>query len=163
LEFTRKLIQLRKSQAVLCRRRHLRGNVKSGLRDIVWYLPEGREPTQGEWHDTNRRCLGWVMDGNAITDLSAAGVIHIGPTLLIIMNAQFESADFKLPVHADAVHQWQLLISTDRTLKPKINTEFSTGEIFKMRDHSVSIFQQHVKKEAKPRTPRKPLTPRAVA
>lgn len=30
------------------------------------------------------------MDGNAITDLSASGIIHQGPTLLVIINAQFE-------------------------------------------------------------------------
>lgn len=162
LEFTRKLIQFRKSQAVLCRRRHLRGSVKSGLRDIVWYLPEGREPTSGEWHDSNRRCLGWVMDGNAITDLSATGVIHSGPTLLIIMNAQFSHVDFKLPVHSDPALQWQLMLVTDRTLKSKIGLNFSAGEHFQMRDHTVAIFQLQIKREIRPKTPKKPLTPRGT-
>eukprot|EP00026_Physarum_polycephalum_P002193 Phypoly_transcript_02198.p1 GENE.Phypoly_transcript_02198~~Phypoly_transcript_02198.p1 ORF type:complete len:788 (+),score=123.44 Phypoly_transcript_02198:321-2684(+) len=162
LEFTRKLIQFRKSQAVLCRRRHLRGDVKSGLRDIVWYLPEGREPTAGEWHDSNRRCLGWVMDGNAITDLSATGIIHSGPTLLIIMNAQFNNVDFKLPVHNDPANQWQLMLATDRTLKSKLNTPFHAGENFQMRDHTVAFFQLQVRRESRPKTPKKPPTPRGT-
>ena len=77
--------------------------------DIIWYLPEGREPTKAEWEDSQHRCLsinlllgrelylfllGWVMDENAITDLSTMGVIHSSPTLLIIMNAQFNDINY---------------------------------------------------------------------
>jgi glycogen operon protein len=151
LDFTRQLIQFRKSQAVLCRRRHLRGDIDQhkNMRDIIWYLPEGREPAGHEWHDKNRQCLGYVMNGNAITDLSAMGVIHTGPTLLILMNANFHDVNFRLPTHIGPTDPWQLVLSTDRSLRSKVNTVFAPNTEFLMKDHSISIFQLSQKREVR--------------
>ena len=51
---------------------------------------------------------------------------------------------------------------TDLNLS-RSTTNFLTDEIFPMRNHSFCIFQLHIKKEAKPKTPRKPPTPRGQA
>lgn len=58
---------------------------------ISWYLPEGREPNSGDWGDHGRRCMGWILDGHAISELSEVGTRITGDTLLVLINAQFES------------------------------------------------------------------------
>ena len=54
-------------------------------------LPEGREPHAGDWGDHSRKCIGYIMDGNAISELSETGYKIRGDTLLILINAQFQS------------------------------------------------------------------------
>ncbi len=51
LTFTRKLINLRKTHPVFCRRRWFQGQpVKAvGVEDIAWYLPEGAEMQEHNW------------------------------------------------------------------------------------------------------------------
>ena len=59
LEFTRKLIAVRKAHPVLRQRFFLHGNQRphDGITDLFWRMPEGREPTDKDWHDPNWRCL----------------------------------------------------------------------------------------------------------
>jgi isoamylase len=47
------LIHIRKKELVLQRRKHLQGRPSpySGLRDISWFHPEGRELSQDEWNN----------------------------------------------------------------------------------------------------------------
>jgi len=151
LEFTQKLIKLRQSHPVFRRRRHLRGASQSGVKDITWYFSEGREPQPHEWNDKGRQSLGWIMDGNAIEELSATGTKITGETLLVLLNAHFNDIKFKLPPHPSG-KVWQLTLSTDRQLSPKYGTIFNPGEEFHMQDHTVSIFllySQRVRKMSK--------------
>jgi hypothetical protein len=66
-------------------------NIYLIVTDIIWILPEGREPNEGDWQDTGRRCVGWIMNGNAIGELSETGGKIVGDTLLVLLNGQFES------------------------------------------------------------------------
>jgi len=145
LEFTSKLISIRNSQAVLQRRRHLRGESYKGVRDITWWLPEGREPNDGDWSDAGRQCLGWVMDGSAINELGEDGNRINGETLLVLLNGQFQDIKFRLPTHPSA-RPWQLVLSTDRSNRTKFGSVYQPGEDYYMKDHSMSIFVLHVQR-----------------
>jgi len=142
LNYTKKLINIRNSSAVLQRRRHLSGEDSKRGRDIRWFLPEGREPNAGDWSDNGRKALGWIMDGNAIGELSETGGKIVGETLCILLNGQFQNITFKLPQHSSG-RPWQLLLSTDRSIKAKFSALYAPGEDFLMKDHSVAIFQLH--------------------
>ena len=37
---------------------------KSGLKDITWFAPDGREMGEGDWHDGGRRVLGMLLGGD---------------------------------------------------------------------------------------------------
>lgn len=76
--------------------------------------------------------------------------------LILIIN---KDVGFKLPIHKDPAHQWQLILATDRGIKSKLNTNFNSSEIFTLKDHSTVIFQLQVKRDPKQK---KPITPRKV-
>jgi glycogen operon protein len=145
LEFVSKVIHIRHTQPVLERRRHLKGESSKGLKDVIWYLPEGREPQHPEWNDPGRQALGWILDGNAIDELSHTGVIHVGDTLLFLLNGHFHDVKFKIPAHI-TIHSpenlgWKLLLSTDRSLKEKFGKQiYPPNEEFLLKDHSFSVF-----------------------
>ncbi len=82
LEFTRRVIALRKQHAELRRRPY--------AHDIVWYSPEGRKMTEADWHLPFARCIG-MQTGR----------------LLLLMNAHHERIDFTLPEGG-----WQVLVDT---------------------------------------------------
>lgn len=89
------------------------------------------------------------MDGQAISELSETGNKIVGDTLLILLNAQFQSilffhfiidlspsfslffelfpdVLFKLPSHQSG-RPWQLLLSSDRALKHRISALYAAG------------------------------------
>ena len=67
IEFTRRLIALRKAHPVLRRTRFLHGREVSedGVKDITWFSPKGTEKTAAQWQDRLARCLGLMLNGKA--------------------------------------------------------------------------------------------------
>jgi isoamylase len=53
LDFSRKLIHLRRSHPVFCRRRWFKGRAMkgTGVEDIAWFLPDGTEMTEPHFDD----------------------------------------------------------------------------------------------------------------
>src|SRR5690606_30691060 len=67
LDFTRKLIRLRRVYPILRRHRFLVGhyNEELDVRDVSWLSPSGEPLTEEDWHDVERRCMGMLLDGRA--------------------------------------------------------------------------------------------------
>ena len=55
LEFTRRLIALRREHPVFRRDAFLEGQRRSGLPDVWWFRPDGRRMTQRDWRNARRR------------------------------------------------------------------------------------------------------------
>ncbi len=89
LEFTRTLTRLRKDYTSFRRTIYLSGKVlpESGLKDIYWLAPEGREMTPDDWNEDLRRALGMQIGNEG----------HGERRFLILMNAAPEDVDFILP------------------------------------------------------------------
>jgi len=103
LAFTSSLIALRRSNEAFRRRDFSSAEPVKGtaLRSIYWLAPEGREMTQGDWNDPNRRALG-VQFGNGTKD---------GRSFLLLINA----ADVPINFHLDAafpISGWTPVFST---------------------------------------------------
>eukprot|EP01117_Protostelium_nocturnum_P017862 TRINITY_DN734_c0_g1_i1.p1 TRINITY_DN734_c0_g1~~TRINITY_DN734_c0_g1_i1.p1 ORF type:complete len:1342 (-),score=550.59 TRINITY_DN734_c0_g1_i1:151-4176(-) len=141
LDFVEKMISIRHTQKVLQRRRHFQGRTRKGVKDITWYLPDGREPHSNDWHNPGEQCLGYIMDGNAINEVSERGTRIVGDTLLILINGSFNNVEFKIPPHASHM-PWSLILSSDRSLNnEKMGHLWQSSDLFHMKDHSVSILQ----------------------
>jgi glycogen operon protein len=115
LAFTRRLIQIRREQPVLRRRRFLHGSRLRaiGARDIAWLRPGGGEMTAADWSDAGLHALGLVLHGNAIEDLGPRGEPIVGDTVAMLLNSGREPVEFDLARHADhAPARWQTLIDT---------------------------------------------------
>lgn len=73
----------------------------SGLKDIYWLVPEGREMTTEDWHDGLRRTIA-MQFGNDSPD---------GHRFLLMLNAFHDPVDFHLPADFPCT-KWAVLFDT---------------------------------------------------
>jgi isoamylase len=113
LEFTRELIELRRTHLVLRRRKFFQGRAirGAGVKDLSWLDPEGREMTDRAWNAHHVRCLGVRLSGDAIDEVDERGQRRTGDTLLVLLNAYDQPVPFALPVLPDG-RCWEALVDT---------------------------------------------------
>jgi len=149
LEFVTTLILIRKKEPVLQRRKYFHGQPSkhSGIKDIMWFHPEGREFSDEEWNNPSNQALGYVLEGTAIEELAKDGKRRMGDTLCVLINAQFHEINFKLPEH-QSNNPWALILMTTLN-RPKLGQVWKGGESFAMPDHSVAVFVLYETKYAR--------------
>ncbi|GAA4424000.1 glycogen debranching protein GlgX [Pontibacter saemangeumensis] len=99
LEFTRKLIELKKNHPVFCRRRWFQGQpIKgTGVYDIAWFLPEGNEMDDEHWNHDYAKSLAVFMNGHGIHSVGPKGEAVKDDSFYMIFNAHHEPITYKLP------------------------------------------------------------------
>jgi glycogen operon protein len=99
LEFTRKLIALRRDHPVFRRRRFFRGRAPRGARlaDITWYIPAGREMTDTDWETGFAKSLMVHLNGQAITEPDLRGLPVVDDSFLLLFNAHYGPITFTIP------------------------------------------------------------------
>ena len=75
LEFTQRLIALRRDHPVFRRRQFLHGTEEegSGLPDAWWFRPDGRRMTKRDWDASAATCVGMFLNGEEIAAPDRAG------------------------------------------------------------------------------------------
>ena len=91
LEFTKLLIDLKKTHPVFRRRRFFQGRRIRGseVKDIAWFSVQGREMTDEEW-DMGFRTIGIRLAGDAIGEKDTRGKPIVDDTFLLLLNAYHE-------------------------------------------------------------------------
>jgi glycogen operon protein len=114
LEFTKRLIQLRKQHPVFRRARFLAGRELqgSGLPDVWWFRPDGRRVTRTDWEDREAHVLGVFLNGEEIADTGPHGEPVRDDSFVLLINAHFEDVEFTLPVRRFGA-AWEHELSTD--------------------------------------------------
>lgn len=99
LEFTQKLISLRKKHTVFSRHGWFEEHsVKvTGSNDIAWFLPDGREMTDGNWSNDFAKSLGVYFNGDELASVDRKGKKVVDDSFYVIFNAYHEPLDFALP------------------------------------------------------------------
>ena len=112
LEFTRKLIQLRRDHPVFRRPKFFQGRRIRGseIKDVMWFNPGGSEMSDEEWASPFVRCLGMLLSGDTIDVLNFEGEPIRDETFLLLINAHFEPIPFVLPGQEHL--EWMLLLDT---------------------------------------------------
>jgi glycogen operon protein len=102
MEFVRGVIRLRSRYRLLGAPNFLHGQPlgESGLRNVIWYRPDGKEMDGASWQDPNAKTVGLLL-----SDRSAR--------LLILANPYHEAIGFILP-QASLVKTWHLRIDAGR-------------------------------------------------
>ncbi len=120
LEFTRRLIQLRRRHPVLHRRKFFEGIFLPGsdIKDIAWFKLNGTEIVDDEWQDPQARSLGMRLSGEAIDEMTPHGERIAGDTLLVLLNAYHEQLEFVLPPAGGESECWQVVFDTERRPMP---------------------------------------------
>ncbi len=113
LEFTAKMIRLRREQPVLQRRGFFQGAHiwDSAFKDLAWFRPDGAEITPKDWEDSQLRSLAVLLGGDAIPMPDERGNRVVGDTLLVLINAHSQPLTFTLPA-AEWGIDWETVIDT---------------------------------------------------
>ena len=99
LDFTERLIELRKAHPVFRRGKFLAGRESegSGLPDVWWFRPDGRRMTQRDWQQPVAHVLGVFLNGQEIADRTPRGEPIEDDSFLVLFNAHHEDMTFTLP------------------------------------------------------------------
>jgi isoamylase len=94
LEFTRALVNFRKSHPVFRRRRFLTG---AEADELGWFTPAGMRMSQADWDDTSSLALALYLDGSDDPDAAADGTPLLDDDFLVLVNAWWEPLEFTIP------------------------------------------------------------------
>ena len=141
LDFTRRLAALRASQPVLQRRNFFLGKTldDSAFRDLVWFHPQGRELSAGDWNDSSLRCFGFFLGGDAITARDPTGHRVVGDTLLVYLNPTAEQVPVALPGAAWGA-EWELLLETASDVTRPLSVK--AGQTLQVPSRSLVVLRQ---------------------
>ncbi|KWW99987.1 Glycogen debranching enzyme [Carbonactinospora thermoautotrophica] len=123
LEFTRRMIALRREHPVFRRRRFFHGRpIRGPLADIAWFTPVGEEMTDQDWKTGYAKALTVFLNGQAIHEPDERGERIVDDSFLLLFNAHHERVDFTIP-NGDHGQEWSVTVDTydpDVTSRPKI-------------------------------------------
>jgi len=142
LAFTRFLIELRRQHPVLRRRQFFYGRRIRGseVKDLAWFRPDGKEMIEEDWTNSQTRCLGLRLAGDAIEEVNAQGEPIRDDTLLILLNAHHEPVPFILPAHRPGV-KWELVLDTRTAEGRRLHRPMKGGEVYELEARCVALLQ----------------------
>jgi glycogen operon protein len=110
LDFTRRLIALRREHPVLRRRRWFQGRPIRGTVDLGWCKPDGDEMSDDDWDSGLANSVGVFLNGEAITDRDRRGQRVTDDSFLLLFNAQADAIDWTLP--GQWGKRWEAILDT---------------------------------------------------
>ncbi len=142
LEFTRQIIAIRRSFPLLHRRKFFQGRRIRGkdIRDIRWLKPDGNDMSEQEWDTHYARCLGMLLNGEAMDEYNEQGDRIKDGVLLLLINGHWEPISFTLPGTKEEP-DWQYLITTAQS-KPPLKNSLACGEICELQPRSLVLLHQ---------------------
>jgi isoamylase len=110
LEFTRRVIALRREHPVLRRRRWFQGRSIRGSVDLGWFRTDGAEMGDDDWDAGSPLAVGIFLNGEAITDRDRRGQRITDDSFLLLFNAHGDPVDWTLPKQWG--QWWEVIIET---------------------------------------------------
>jgi glycogen operon protein len=146
LEWTRRVIQLRRDHPVLRRRNFFRGRPIRGsdLKDILWVRPDGQEMSEREWQDRSVRTLGVYLSGQASDITDDEGQPIVGDSLLIVFNTSDRAVLFRLP-DVNHSHVWRFALDTTHPEWREDRPRAFDGRRYRVGPRSVVILKHQVR------------------
>jgi isoamylase len=147
LEFTRKVIELRKNHPVFRRRRWFQGlPIKGiGLEDIAWFLPEGTEMSEEHWNVDFAKSMAIFMNGQGIHSIGPKGERIVDDNFYLIFNAFHEPLSYKLPSKRYG-NNWIKELDTNESEKDE--QRYKALEYIKVEGRSIVLLRSPMKETA---------------
>jgi isoamylase len=139
LEFTGKLIELRRKHPNLHRRKFFQDRTirNSVVRDIAWYNTDGNEMPEQAWESPWVRSIGFLLNGKTLQVSDEDGNPVVDDSFLVLMNASHEGVEFKLPPPPNG-KPWRQLLDTEDLDDPFADTKVHETSIAGGR--SITVF-----------------------
>ena len=143
LEFTRRLIQLRKEHPVFHRRRWFQGRPIHGAQvtDIGWFTPDGSEMTQQDWNGGFAKALGVFLNGEGIQSPDARGERVVDESFYVLFNAHHEPLQFTLPKR-DWGDEWVVVLDTARSTPKAEEQRQKAGQEVPVESRSLKVLRR---------------------
>ena len=140
LDFTRRLIELRRSNPVLQLRSFLSGTPADGaeLPDVAWFTAEGTEMSSRDWDERTGFVSLW-LNGD-IHDVGPRGEAVTGSTLLLGFNLGASTTEWRLP-EACWGRGWTRVLDTVVNGEPR-NGVHAAGEVVDLAGRSIVVLRQ---------------------
>ena len=124
LEFTSKLIQLRKDHPNLHRRkffqdRKIRGSV---VHDVAWYGTDGNEVSDDVWTNAGDKTIAVVFNGKTLGVMDDEGNPVEDDSFLILVNASDNGVEYALPEPPNKT-PWRQVLDTESIKNPFCQAE----------------------------------------
>ncbi|HWC28454.1 MAG TPA: glycogen debranching protein GlgX [Dehalococcoidia bacterium] len=119
LDWTRRVVKLRREHVLLRRRDYFRGSPIRGaeVKDIYWLQANGAEMTELAWKEPKLCTIGVLLPGGAVDLTDEVGNRVVDDTLLLLVNASDKGQRFVLPATAGRRH-WEMALDSS---KPNAN------------------------------------------
>jgi len=102
-----------------------------------WINPGGHEMREDEFNNPHNKCIGILIPGSAVDEQDTRGKIVKGDTILILINAHWETVNFLAP-YKEVNARWVRLLDT--TSDEDIGHYVKGGDIFGVPSRSFLIF-----------------------
>jgi glycogen operon protein len=143
LRFVQSVIQIRKEEPALRRRRFLHEFAMTGddAHSIAWINIDGSGMSEESWQTDHAKCLGVILFGDLV-DVDREGQQVHGHTLLLLFNADHgDSIDFILPQLPDA-NGWERILDTS---DPEAEVRrFPAREPYPIQSASFAMFRKPI-------------------
>ena len=140
LDFTSKMVKLRRDHPVLRRRRFFKGIAGHGgeseRNEIEWLRPSGEHMTEQDWATWYARAMTVYLNGDAIAEPDEYGRQVVDDSFLILINASGENIDFTLPGE-DYAPGWVVALDTTPAGQDAARSRHDANEVVGVEAHSM--------------------------
>jgi glycogen operon protein len=144
IEFTRRLIQLRREHPIFRRRGWFTGDPPKGgrrLKDLEWFRPDGATMTPEDWGVPYAKTLGAFVNGKAIAELDDAGRRITDDCFFLMFNSYAEPMEFKLPVRKWG-SQWTAVFDTADVKSQQSGRSYAFEERVHVAGHAMVVLRR---------------------
>ena len=119
LEFTQKLIALRRAHPILHRRDFFTGSdaAGTGLPDAWWFRPDGLRMTGRNWNASGAHVVGLFLNGEGLTAPGPQGERIEDDSFLLLFNASPTDCEFTIPSRRFG-NAWTFVLSSAEPDRP---------------------------------------------
>ena len=146
LEFTKRLIALRREHPVLRRRRWFQGRPIRGTVDLGWCKPDGTEMSDEDWDSGLANSVGVFLNGEAITDRDRRGQHVTDDSFLLLFNAHSDTIDWSLPEQWGK--RWEAVFDT--SIRDREGDILDSGQALTVAGRSLVAFVRTDDSQDKP-------------
>jgi len=142
LEFTRRLIKLRKDHPVFRRRRWFQGQPIKGidLEDIAWFLPDGTQMGDEHWDEDHAKCLAVYLNGRGVHTRGPKGEMVIDDSFYVIFNAAHHPMNYHLPSEKYG-SEWTKILDTSENRANEAGETYKSGDTITVESRSVVLLK----------------------
>lgn len=140
LKFVTRLISFRREHEIFHRPRWFQGSpiYRTGVDDIAWFLPEGKQMTDVEWGEAYAKSMAVFMNGQALRTFNDFGERVVDDTFYLLLNAHFEPIVFTIPEDKWG-KVWKMVFTTKQETFSDGEETFIPGSTLPMEGRSLAL------------------------